>query len=434
MPPPMTETSAAYRPAIFTRYKLSRFGRFVVYVLRRCNDDGCLAAAGALSYTTLVSLVPLLAISLALFSAFPIFDKLRGEALSFVFDAFVPRIGGTVEGYITNFAASAGKTTALGVVLLAITAIMLLATIEVRLDAIWRVQAPRHWVARVTIYWTLLTLGPLIFGAALSISTNVHVTAADFGMSEGALPFLGELPALAAWALPIVLQSLGLTLFYCLIPHCPVRWRDGLLGGVIAALLLEICRIGFTLFIDHYNSYEPIYGALAVIPIFLLWMYLSWAVVLFGAEIAAAMPLWGIDEALGDFLEITDLELALRLLETLAAQVRRGGTARLRSLARQARASTGIVGDCLGVLCTTGFVAATLDGGYVLARDLSDVPLRELETILERNRLPRHRRAGRRAVLDERLSLVREAEDEALSAPIAQFLALPPDETKSVPL
>ncbi|MGB8841915.1 MAG: YihY family inner membrane protein, partial [Aliidongia sp.] len=357
----MTMTSAASRAVFFARQSLSRFVRFGFYVLNRCNDDGCLAAAGALSYTTLVSLVPLLAISLAVFSAFPIFDKVRGEVLSFVFDAFVPRIGGTVEGYIATFAASAGKTTALGVVVLAVTAIMLLATIEARLDAIWRVHAPRGWIARITIYWTLLTFGPLIFGAAFSISTSLHLTAAEWGVDDAALPILGRLPALVAWAVPVVLQSLGLTLFYCLIPHCSVRWRDGLLGGVVAGLLLEICRGGFTLFIDHYNSYEPIYGALAVIPIFLLWMYLSWAVVLFGAEIAAAVPLWGIDEALGDAPETTDLELALRLLEALSAQIRRGGTARLRSLARQARASTGIVGDCLSILCTAGFVAATLD-------------------------------------------------------------------------
>ena len=261
----MTEPRAfARRTAAVALRRLGVFGRFAWYVARRFNDDGCLAAAGALSYTTLVSLVPLLAISLAVFSAFPIFDTLRGEALSFIFNAFVPRIGGTVEGYISTFAASAGKTTALGVVVLAVTAIMLLATIEARLDAIWRVHVPRGWVARITIYWTLLTLGPLIFGLALSISTSLHVVTRDLGTAGAAsLPVLGQL-SFVAGTLPVLLQGVGLMLFYCLIPHCPVRWRDGLLGGVAAAMLLEICRFGFTLFIDHYNSYEPIYGALAV--------------------------------------------------------------------------------------------------------------------------------------------------------------------------
>jgi membrane protein len=417
---PTREAHAAIdRIAAASRW-LRRLGRFVYHVLRRYNDDGCLAAAGALSYTTLVSLVPLLAISLAVFSAFPIFDKLRGEALGFVFDAFVPRIGGTVEWYISYFASSAGKTTAVGIIVLAVTSIMLLATIESRLDSIWRVHVPRGWVARVTIYWTVLTLGPLLFGLAMSISTSLHLTTLELGAAGvAALPLLERL----AWTLPVLLQSLGLTLFYCLIPHCPVRWRDGLLGGVAAGILLEICKFGFTLFVDHYNSYEAIYGALAVIPIFLLWMYLSWSVVLFGAEIAAAVPLWDIDEALVSAPQITDLELAMRLLEALSTQNRRGGTARLRQLARKARVSTGAVGDCLGRLSKSGFVAASLDGGFVLARDLNRVSLQALDTALgPDSQHSRLQSRSRRVALDERLAAARLAEQEALSAPVASFL------------
>lgn len=421
----MTKTRFADRFRTEAGRWLYRLRRFTVHVLRRFNDDGCLAAAGALSYTTLVSLVPLVAISLAVFSAFPIFAELRGEAMGFIFDAFVPRIGSTVETYISNFAASAGKTTALGVVLLALTAIMLLATIEARLDAIWRVHVPRGWVARVTIYWTLLTLGPLLFGMAFSISTSLHALTGEFGAAQADIPFLGRIPALAS-VLPLLLQSLGLTLFYSLIPHCPVRWRDGLLGGAVAGMLLEVARYGFTLFIDHYNSYEAVYGALAVIPIFLLWMYLSWAIVLFGAEIAAAVPLWGIDEALANAPEMTDLELALRLLEALTAQGRQGGAAGLASLARKARASTGVVGDCLNRLGQAGLIAATLDGGFVLARNLGGVSLQELETALgAEQRHFRRRRGPKRALLEERLALVRQAEDEALTAPVSSFLAEP---------
>ena len=417
MSTPMTETNAAVnRAAARARRGLRRFARFAFHVLRRYQEDGCLAAAGALSYTTLVSLVPLLAISLAVLSAFPIFDTLRGEVLGFVFKAFVPRIGGTIEAYIGNFAASAGKTTAVGVVALAVTSITLMATIETRLDAIWRVRAPRAWLARVMIYWTLLTLGPLLFGAALSISTSLHLVSREIG--DAALPVFERL----AWLLPVVLQSLGLALFYCLIPHCPVRWRDALLGGVAAGALLEICKYGFSLFFDHYSSYEAIYGALAVIPFFLLWMYLSWSVVLFGAELAAAMPLWDIDEALASAPALTDLELALRLLETLSGQTRSGGALRLRALARAARAPTGAISDCLSRLCAAGLAAATLDGGFVLARDPSQVSLGELVTALGQRSLAL-RWQTRRAALDERLAQIQAAEASALAAPVAQFLA-----------
>jgi len=276
----------------------------------------------------------------------------------------------------------------------------------------------------VTIYWTLLTLGPLLFGLALSISTSLHIETQELAVAGvEAAPLLTRL----AWIVPVLLQSLALTLFYCLIPHCPVRWRDGILGGIAAGVLLEICKAGFTLFIDHYNSYEAIYGALAVIPIFLLWMYLSWSVVLFGAEIAAAVPLWDIDEALDPAPGLTDLELALRLLEVLAAQSRRGGSARLRQLARKAHAPTGVVGDCLGRLAKAGFVAAALDGGFVLARDLARATLQELETALgQRSPHSRRQAHSRRASLEERFAPARLAEQEALAAPVASFLGSQP--------
>jgi membrane protein len=409
-----TDTAGPRDAAIGRR--IARLAHFTRHVLRRFNDDGCLAAAGALSYTTLVSLVPLLAISLAVLSAFPIFGELRDQALGFVFDAFVPRIGGTVEWYISYFAASAGKTTAIGIVVLAATSVMLLTTIEHQLDAIWRVNTSRRWVARITVYWTVLTLGPLLFGLALSISADLHGFFGELGVSQQMV--LRVLRSLG-WVVPGALETLGCTLFYCLIPHCPVRWRDGLLGGVVAAILLEICKAGFTLFIDHFNSYEAIYGALAVIPIFLLWMYLSWSIVLFGAEIAAAVTLWQIDETLAPPSELTDLELALRLLETLTAQSRNGGSATIAMLTRKARRPSDLVGQCLNRLSRTGFVAATTDGGFVLSRDLNGTPLGALEAALQ----PGRRQAqAARAKLAECFGPVRLAEEAAMSAPIAAFL------------
>ncbi|HVJ54564.1 MAG TPA: YihY family inner membrane protein [Aliidongia sp.] len=401
--------------------QLSRLRLFLVHVLRRFRDDGCLAAAGALSYTTLVSLVPLVAISLAVLSAFPIFDTLRSQLLGFVFDAFVPSIGGTVEQYISAFAATAGRTTAVGLIVLAVTSILLLATIEDRLGQIWRVNAPRRWSVRITVYWTILTLGPVLFGLAFSLSGTLGAVSEALGFSNVSEHVIGRGLRDLSVVVPMALEALGLTLFYCLIPHCPVRWRDGLLGGVVASVLLEICKGGFTIFIGHYNSYEAIYGALAVIPIFLLWMYLSWGVVLFGAEIAAAVPLWGLDEALADGAEVTDLDLALQLLEALSAQTRQGGTARLRWLARSVKAPIGTVGRCLDLMVGAGIVAATVDGGFVLARDLGAVSLLDLQSALDSDLPGRRRRSGRHR-LDQRLTDVRRAEIDALSVPVASVL------------
>jgi membrane protein len=405
--------------------RLLRLRKFLFHVLLRFRDDGCLAAAGALSYTTLVSMVPLVVISLAVLSAFPIFDTLRSQLLGFVFDAFVPSIGGTVEQYISSFAASAGRTTAVGLVLLAFTSITLLATIEDRLDSIWRVYVPRRWVTRVTVYWTVLTLGPLLFGLAFSLSGDLSTVSQMLGLSEESAPAIGRGLHSLTLIVPLILETLGLMLFFCLIPNCPVRWRDGLLGGFVAAALLEICKAGFTIFVGHYSSYEAVYGALAVIPTFLLWMYLSWSVVLFGAEIAAAVPLWGIDEALGQAADLPDLELALYLLDALAAQARSGGAARMRNLARAARVPAGIVGHCLDLLSRSGFVAATADGGFVLARDLDAVSLLDLQHVLEPHATPRLRSTGSAlARLDERFAAVRRAEADALSVSVASVLGV----------
>ncbi|MDB5361850.1 MAG: rane protein [Rhodospirillales bacterium] len=401
----------------------SRLVRFVRHVIKRFIEDGCFAAAGALSYTTLVSIVPLLAISLAVLSAFPIFDKLRERALMLMFDNFVPTVGATIEEYISTFAQSAGKTTAIGLLVLAVTAVMLLATIEDRLDAIWRVHAPRRWMARILTYWTMLTLGPLLFGVGLSLSTSLHGFSQEIAVVGASQHQVEEwLSRLAAYA-PFLLEWLGFTLLFCLIPHCPVRWRDGAVGAVVAALLFEGCKASFTLYLGHFNAYQAIYGALAVIPIFLLWMYLSWSVVLFGAEVAAAVPLWGLaapDEVLAH--QRVDLDLGLAVVGRLAHQGRTGGALSFRALATELTAPVGVLANCLDRLLVAGFVAASVDGGWVLARDLSQTRLIELKRAVETE--PDYRRGRRNARLGRQWQPVTEAEQAALDVPIADLLGL----------
>jgi membrane protein len=399
-----------------------RLVRFVRHVIRRFIEDGCFAAAGALSYTTLVSIVPLLAISLAVLSAFPIFDKLRERALMLMFDNFVPTVGATVEEYISTFAQSAGKTTAIGLLVLAVTAVMLLATIEDRLDAIWRVHAPRRWLARILTYWTMLTLGPLLFGVGLSVTASLHGITQDIAV-VGASRHQVEawLSMLAAYA-PFLLETVGFTLLFCLIPHCPVRWRDGAVGAVVAALLFEGCKASFTLYLAHFNAYQAIYGALAVIPIFLLWMYLSWSVVLFGAEIAAAVPLWGLaapDEVLAQ--QRVDLDLGLAIVARLARQGRIGGALSFPALATELTAPVGLLANCLDRLLAAGFVAASVDGGWVLARDLGATRLAELKRAVETE--PAYRRGRRSERLGRQWQPVTAAEQAALDVPIADLIA-----------
>jgi membrane protein len=405
---------------------LGRTVRFLRHVEKRFETDFCFGAAGALSYTTLVSLVPLLVISLGFLSVFPVFDKLRKDAIDSIFQAFVPKVGGTVEQYVSGFVDMAGRTTAIGVVVLAATATLLLATIEDRLNVIWRVHAPRGWVSRVLIYWAVVTLGPLLVGLAYSLSTSLREYGAPFVPGEAELAHSSWLGSLALFV-PWLIETIGLTLFYSLIPHCPVGWRPALLGAVIAAAAIEICRWGFGFYLDHFPAYQAIYGALATIPIFLAWMYFTWCCVLFGAEIAAAAPLWGHGEEFFEVYEPAPLSLALDVLRILRRQAADGGAVRMWMIARRVRATGATIAECLDRLTATGFVANTADGGYVLARDLGRATLLELRDAVEPRPPPRS------AELEERLKPVRQAELEALSQPIATLVDDLPQPARSEP-
>ena len=281
------------------REKLLAVLTFCRYALHRFNQDGCFAAAGALSYTTLVSLVPLGVIALGVLSAFPNFATVRQELLALIFRNLVPQIGEQVNWWFQYFAESAAQATAIGIVGIAATGVLLLATVEDQLNALWRVTTPRPWSQRIVAYWTLITLGPLLVGMSLTLSTYLDTAARRAGLDPQALAHYGGFwPHYIARLVPLLLESVACTLLYCLIPNCLVRWRDAALGAAVAAVAIEILKIGFAFYIGTMSSYQTVYGALAAIPIFLLWMYVSWLAVLLGAVVAANLATWRIDERL----------------------------------------------------------------------------------------------------------------------------------------
>jgi membrane protein len=268
---------------------------FLRQSIRRFIADRCLTGASALSYATLVSLVPLTAVVLVIFSGFPIFAGAREHFLAVLLDNFVPAVGDEAAAWFKRVATTAAQTTAVGGAALIVTSILLLATIEEELHVIWRVTTPRAWIQRVLVYWMILTLGPLLLGVGLSLSGYLDriaqmlgISAVDVERATGA--WFSSVPGL----LSFVLESVAFTLLYCLIPNCFVRLRDGLAGAVTAAGVLELLKLAFAFFVARLSSYNTIYGALAGIPIALLWMYIFWGVVLFGAEIAAGLGhRWG---------------------------------------------------------------------------------------------------------------------------------------------
>jgi membrane protein len=347
----------------------ARAAAFGLYSLRRFNADGCFAASGALSYTTLVSLVPLAVIALGSLSSFPIFAPVRDRLLQLVLVNFVPSIGEQAAWWFRAFAASATQTTAIGAAGIAATGILLLVTVEDQLNLIWRVTAPRPWVQRILAYWTLVTLGPILVGVSLSLSTYFEIAARQAGFGQEAMAWLASswLHGLAR-AVPALLEFAALTLLFCLMPNCAVRWRDGALGAVMAAAAIEILKVGFSIYIGATSFYNTVYGALAIIPIFLLWMYISWTAVLLGAVVAAALPNWRIDERMGAVpAGGVRLGLSLALIAALARAQRRGETRSTPALGAELGLATTVIDEHIKPLAAAGFAAHTQEGRWVLA-------------------------------------------------------------------
>jgi len=369
------------------RHMAATVAAFALYSLRRFNADGCFAASGALSYTTLVSLVPLAVIALGSLSSFPILAPVRERLLGLALENFVPSIGSQAAWWFRTFADSATQTTAIGAAGIVATGILLLVTVEDQLNLIWRVTAPRPWGQRLLAYWTLITLGPLLIGVSLSLSTYFNIAARQAGFGQELLGwFASSWLHGAARAVPALLEFVALTLLYGLIPNCAVRWRDGALGAVIATLTIEILKVGFSIYIGATSFYSTVYGALAVIPIFLLWMYISWMAVLLGAIVAAALPNWHIDQRFGKVpAGGVQLALSLALIAALARAQRRGETRSTPALAAELGVATTVIDEHIKPLAEASFAAHTQSGRWVLAWSPETATLHDLYRAL---RLP----------------------------------------------
>ena len=260
---------------------------FVRTLARRFLNDLCLERAAALSYTAVVSLVPAAAVSLAFLSSLPQSDTLRSDVEDLLTRYLLPNAGETAVQAFRTFIGKAAGLSALGFLGLAVTAIMLLITVNAAFDAIWRVTRPRALLVRLIAYGAILTVGPVLIGIALSISgvllaTGEHYAGEAFAWSVG-------------WITPIVpflLEVAAFTLLYHVVPNRRVAWRDSLAGGIVAALLFEGAKHGFALYIIWFPTYNAIYGTLAAIPVLLAWIYLCWIATLVGAELAAVLPEW----------------------------------------------------------------------------------------------------------------------------------------------
>ena len=369
------------RAVAFLRYAfaLKRLGRFLGYAVRRFLADGCPLKAGGLGYVSLLSVVPLIAIGLAVLAGFPAFEPWRGQVQEFLVALLVSDAGAEAKEKMAVFIANASRMTGPGLAFLALAAILLMANINAALNAIWRVAEPRPLALRFAVYWAVLTLGPLSIGASLSVSGYAFAAVEWFGVETGAGVLLD-----LSWLVSFGFSVMGFAILYFLVPNRAVRAWHALAGGFVAALLFESLKRGFGLYLEHFPSYEVIYGALAAVPVFLVWLYLAWTAALFGAEIAAAMPEWRAAQARGS-VEAgpgARLALALSLLARLQAASRDGVKPKERRLGAGLPATPGEIDGTLRRLRRAGYIARSLAGRWVLSRDLETVTLGDLAATL----------------------------------------------------
>lgn len=253
---------------------------------RRFREVRLGMTASSLTFTTVLALVPLFTLGLAIFTAFPIFAKVQDQLQRWLIDSLVPEsISRQVLGSLTQFSKKANRLGLVGLVAVVMTSLALLVTIDRTLGQIWRVNRPRPWGQRVLIYWAGLTLGPLLLGGSLAISSYL---------------FTGYLSDYADW-LPVTVRSLldlvefGLlvatvTGLYYYLPNTRVDWRHALTGGVAVALGLELAKNLLAIYLAQMPTYSAIYGAFSAVPILLVWIYVAWVVVLLGAVLTASLP------------------------------------------------------------------------------------------------------------------------------------------------
>lgn len=335
-------------------------------------QDRCAQIAASLTFATLLSLVPLLTITLTVFSAFPVFEGLADGIRSSLSSLLFPgKSADTIALYMQQFANSAMRLTTAGVVILTITAMLMMLTIDQAFNTIWRTSRQRPLVKRLVIYWAVLTIGPLLIGASLSLTSWL------MSVSMGYTRHIPGLRVELLKVLPIIFTTLAFAMLFRLIPNRYVPYKHALIGAIVAAVVFEAMSRMFGYYISHIASYKLVYGAFASVPIFLMWIYLSWLTILCGAVIAATLSHWGATDAkyLPPVIRLLD---ALRVLQMMQAGLQQGKTTTFPELSKSLRLGYDSLEILLERLVGADMVCKAEGVGWIMKRDAEHIRLSEL--------------------------------------------------------
>lgn len=352
---------------------LRHVGAFSRLLFYHFNQDNGVQHVAALTYTTLLSLVPLMTVMLAIFSVFPASERLGQQVEDFLFQNFVPAAGEAVRQHLSVFSQKAGKLTGVGFIFLILVALLLMSNIDKAFNTIWHVRNKRSAVAKFAVYWAILSLGPILI--AFSVGVTSYLVSMPF-FSDGETVMLVRTRLLSL--MPVLISGLAFTLLYALVPNRNVQLRHALAGGALAALAFELAKRGFALYVTAFPAYETIYGALAAIPIFLIWIYLSWLVTLLGAEFTYCLGIYREDWHLALEERGERFLLGLSILRALRQAQSAGSTMNIRNLMQQLKGVNGeAIEQSLQRLQDARLVIRAEDKGWLLARDLEEVTLLE---------------------------------------------------------
>lgn len=238
-------------------------------------------AAGYLTYSTMLALVPLVMVVFSVFSAFPVFNEVTGELKGFIFDNFAPQASDMVGQYIDEFVSNSKQMSAVGVISLVVVALMLINSIDRTLNSIWHDTTIRPLVFSFAIYWLILTLGPLLIGASIGVSSYIATMLNENISLPFGLKLLSFVPFFLTWLI--------FTLIYSVVPNKKVKITHSAIGALVAAVFFTLGKQAFLWYVTNFPSYQLIYGAMATLPIMLLWIQLSWVVILIGAQLASVL-------------------------------------------------------------------------------------------------------------------------------------------------
>jgi membrane protein len=347
------------------------------YLLGRIVEDRLNANAAALTFVSLFALVPLLTVTLSIASALPAAGDLEGKLDEFLLQFLLPDSSTQVVQYLSTFIGQARSLTAFGVAILLVTAILMLRNVEKALNDIWRNRANRKPLQSFLLYWAVLSLGPAAIGLGLGVRAYLFAATNDWGGLQ-----LFAIGSALISLLPFLISAVGLTCLYAVVPNCQVPLRHALIGGVFAASTFTIARMLFTAVMAK-SSYTLVYGAFAAVPLFLMWIYVTWIIVLIGAVLAHSLSAFQTDEQ----AKTPTLMKALDILYLFwRAQSEGRGIAELEIIGANEVLRGGIDADSWrsirDALIDAQFLKRLDRGNYLLSRDLHHVSLSELADLI----------------------------------------------------